>query len=244
MKTALITTIIVLVIIFIICLVVSIINQNSRKEHLNSILRRNDNFSASFTVENHESRYLFCVDDNRKKILYIIEEDSVEHLLNFENIISVEIIEDSNITFTKSSTRTIGGGIVGGLIGGREGAIIGGLSGDSKGEREVLEVKVRLLLRNYSVPSIYIECLRNEGLEHNSNDLIYKCAIEEARKISDKLSVIIDLVDREERAQQIESIGKQTSNTSIADELEKLHSLKDKGVISEDEYNKLKNNLL
>lgn len=184
-------------------------------------------------------------DDNRRKILYLIANNSDKILIDFENVISVEVIEDSSTTYSKSSTRTIGGGVVGGILGGGAGAIIGGLSGSNKGKKKVKEIKVKILLRNYTTPSIYIECLRNEGTEWKTDSNVYILASEEARNIYDKLSVIIDLMDREREIMLAESSKPNSkSDVSITDELEKLYSLKEKGIITEEEFIKLKNKLL
>ena len=214
-----------------------------RKKQLDSILNSTDDFTASLTVNNYDGRYLFSVDDQRKKILYI-DDEGIKHLLDFENIISVEVMEDSDITYSKSTTRTIGGGIIGGIIGGGAGAIVGGLSGSSKGKKKVTEIKIKILLRNYYTSTIYIDCLNIDG-SVEKDSLIYKLANEEAWKIADKLSVAIDAVDREEKSQQANSVEHSpSSKPSIADELEKLYSLKEKGIISDEEFTKLKEKLM
>lgn len=220
-------------------------NQKDRQRQLDSVLENTENFSASFTVKNNDSRYMFCIDDNKRKILCIIANDDTNHLFDFENVISAEIIEDCNTTYSKSSARTIGGGVIGGIIGGGAGAIIGGLSGNNKGKKKVKEIKVKILLRNYPSTTIYLECLRNEQTEWDTDGIVYKLANEEATKILDKLSVIIDLVDREEKSKQntLAEIPSSSTN-SIADELEKIYSLKEKGIISVEEYDKLKTKLL
>lgn len=237
--------IIVIGIAFIVAILISVANKNARQEQLDSTLKSTNNFSSSFTVNNSESRYLISIDDNRRKIIYLLAKENIKHIFNFEDVISVEILEDSNIAYSKSSARAIGGGLVGGIIGGGVGAIIGGLSGSSKSKKKIKEIQVKILLRNYSRNAIYIDCLKSSGVSWDSDSSIYKNAIKEARKIADKLSVIIDLIDRETKSVQISSVTKtSTPNTSIANELEKLHSLKEKGIISEEEYKTLKAKLL
>lgn len=237
--------IITIIFIIVIGVIVTISNLKKRQRQLDSVLKNTDNFSASFTVKDFESKYMFCIDDDKGKILYTNTDDNASHLFNFENVISVEIIEDSNTTYSKSATRTIGGSVIGGIIGGGAGAIIGGLSGSNKGKKKVKEIKVKILLRDYPTSSIYIECLKNEQIEHNCDSFTYKVAMEEAVKISDKLSVIIDMVDREEKARFADtSVNKPTASFSITDEIEKLYSLKERGIISEEEFVKLKKKLL
>lgn len=236
--------ILIIIILFtpIIYIVVSKSNQTDRQKQLDSVLENSEDFTASYIVKNSDSKHMFCIDDNKRKILYIIANNQIKHLFDFENLISVELIEDSNTTYSKSSVRTIGGGVIGGIIGGGTGAIIGGLSGSNNGVKKVKEILVKILLRNYSTTAIYIECLKNQGIEWDTDSKIYKEAIEEARNISDKLSVIIDLLDKEEKSMLAES--SKNKDISITDEIEKLYILKEKGIISYEEFEKYKEKLL
>ena len=61
---------------------------------------------------------------------------------------------------------------------------------------------------------------------------------ESTQSIVDHVSVIIDLVDKENGVQ------KRKSTSSIADELEKLYALKEKGILTEEEFQKQKDKLL
>ena len=236
--------IILAIVFFIIFLWVSISKQKKRQRGLERIIKETEDFTETFKVNNYESKYLFSIDDNRRKIIYLIA-DNVKHCFKFENVISVEILEDSTSVYSKSSLRTIGGGVVGGLIAGGVGAIVGGLSGSYNGKKKISEITVKILLRNYPTSAIYICCFRSTAGEVDANSLMCKLATEEARKIADKLSVVIDMIDREEKAKQQDLLECSLSTkASIADELEKLSSLKEKGIISEEEYVKLKNKLL
>ena len=132
---AVLITIIVLVIIIVAR--VSAMNQNERQEELDHTRRYTNGFLPTFTVHNFDSRYSFSIDEKNRKILYLIANSKERHLIDFENVISVEIIEDSNRTFSKSSLRTIGGGVVGGIVGGGAGAIIGGLSGTTHEKKNI-----------------------------------------------------------------------------------------------------------
>ena len=105
------------------------------------------------------------------------------------------------------------------------------------------------MLRNYPMPALYIDCLNTNamslGESLDADNTLCQNAMNEARQIADRLSVVIDLMDREAKLSSIESVeNKPLPNNSIADELEKLHALKDKGIISEDEFTKLKEKLL
>jgi hypothetical protein len=215
-----------------------------RQRGLESIIKKTDDFSETFKVSNYDSRYLFSIDENRRKIIYLVANDA-RYCFQFENVISVEILEDSTSVYSKSSLRTIGGGVVGGIIAGGAGAIVGGLSGSYNGKKKVSEITVKILLRNYSTPAIYIYCFQSTVGQVSADSLMCKLATEEARKIADKLSVVIDMIDREEKAKQQDLLECSLSTkASIADELEKLSSLKEKGIISQEEFERFKDKLL
>ena len=68
----------------------------------------------------------------------------------------------------------------------------------------------------------------------------YKQGLEHANKIVDLVSVIIDDVDKNEKKSMI----KNSSTNSIAEELSKLADLKDKGILTEEEFSIQKAKLL
>ena len=170
-------------------------------------------------------------------------DEACKRFIDFADIISVELLEDSNIAFSKSTVRTIGGGIVGGAIAGGAGAIIGGLSGDSKAEKRVSSVEIKILLRNQNSPSCVIKCYDGKGTSLKTTSFVYKEVIQEAKNIVDYISVIIDMMDREYQHQEMKSIST-TETKSVTEELEKLCALKEKGIISQEEFEKLKEKLL
>ena len=197
-----------------------------------------EEFRATTIISGIQTFYSFAIDQEKKKIMVITAEDRDselrKHIIDFSDIISVELLKDSNVSYSKSTMRTIGGGIVGGVIAGGAGAIVGGLSGGSKEERTISNISVKLLLRNLNLTSITMECLKNGSILDNSDSPFIK----EAQSIIDHVSVIIDLVDKENGVQ------KRKSTSSIADELEKLYALKEKGILTEEEFQMQKNKLL
>ena len=145
--------------------------------------------------------------------------------IKYEDVIKVEIIEDGNTISSRSTSRTIGGTIVGGAILGGAGAIVGGLSGNTKSSKKVSSIKIKVLLRSAVDNSYTFELLKStelnlsKTLEKQSYDSIMKTANE----IKNILEVIIDKVDSVSKSQSHNNIQ------SIADELEKLVMLKERG---------------
>ena len=103
-------------------------------------------FNATKRIKGVNDTYIFGVDENSKKIAFV--KKFHKEIVPFDQIISVEILEDNTILQQKSSLRTIGGAVVGGAIAGGAGAIVGGLSGDSKQNKKVSKVQIKIKLRD------------------------------------------------------------------------------------------------
>lgn len=165
----------------------------------------------------------FLIFDNNNKKIYIISIKELSHnTLNYNNLISIEIIENGQIIFKKSIMRAISGAITGNIIAGGAGAVVGGLSGNTTTHKKIEDIIIKLLVRDTNNPSIE---LRLEGIFR----------IEQANKIKDTINVIIDKIDKE--------FSKETS-ISIADELIKLNDLKKQGILTEEEFIQQKNKML
>lgn len=212
-------------------------NIGKRKDNIRSIVASMQDFDPSITIDNSEGFFSFMIDETRKKILLVFSKNSETYLINFDNVISVELMEDTNVMFSKSTMRTIGGGLAGGLLAGGAGMVLGGLSGKNKGVKTVSKICVKLLIRNYSVPSFYLYCYNGTPIKTDSVERNF--AIKEAMSIIDHVSVIIDQVDQSMK--QIETLPQ---SKSVAEELEKLAVLKEKGILTEEEFADQKKKLL
>ena len=200
-------------------------------------------FSPSMKILGIKNLFTFATDNEHHKILYMA--GTTSQIYNYEDIISVEFIENNHIISKKSTGRTIGGAIVGTVVAGGVGAIVGGLSGSSKQQNLHSSVLVKILLRNNTVPSIELTCfdaksMTPDGKPVKDDDLYYRQGLNQARRITDTLTVIIDAVDRATEAQQ----QNMSNGGSVAEEIAKLAVLKEKGILSEEEFMKQKSKLL
>lgn len=165
----------------------------------------------------------FLIFDNKNQNLYIINTIKASYNeLKYNNIISIEIIEDGQLIFKKSIMRTIGGAITGGVIAGGAGAVVGGLSGDNTAHKEIKSIIIKLLIRDINTPSVELKL-----------DNAFKT--KQANQIKDSINVIIDKIDRESSSD---------ISQSIADELIKLNTLKEQGILTEEEFIQQKNKIL
>ena len=207
-------------------------------------------FNATKRIKGVNDTYIFGVDENRKKIAFV--KKFHKEIVPFDQIISVEILEDNTILQQKSSLRTIGGAVVGGAIAGGAGAIVGGLSGDSKQNKKVSKVQIKIKLRDINHPSFTINCFDSKTMTVGGKPIkpsgieghLYKQGLKDAQRIADTISAIIDITDKNTKSitqtppQSAKVIG------SVADELSKLADLKSKGILTDEEFAAQKKALL
>lgn len=225
--------------------------KKARGELLNNKFAEIENFTASKQINSFDGFYIFAIDESNEKIAYVTELDKT--IIEFANIIGVELIEDGNTVSKKSTSRTIGGALVGGALTGGVGAIIGGLSGSSTQKNKVSSLSVKIHLRSLDKPSLLIKCFdsRTMTTEHkasietdgNIESWKYKFGKQNADEIKDLISVIIDRIDSKTVPVQETTITTKPTN-SLADELLKLNELKEKGILTEEEFNNQKNKIL
>ena len=220
---------------------------SQRKDALDTKMKKLPNQQTLKKIIGQKSRYAFVLDNVGRKI-YCIEPTQTKEV-PFKQIISVEILEDNTLLSSKSTTRTVGGALLGGALAGGAGMVVGGLSGDSKQKKKVSKVIVKIKIRDYSIPSLSIPCFDAHELtgydEIKPTDSLsghfYKEELQNAQKIADYISVIIDEVDRQ---QSTTNQPVQSNNKSVAEELAKLADLKAKGILTEGEFSAQKAKLL
>lgn len=231
--------------------------ENARNDTFNKMIKSVPEFNPDTKIVGVKSMYAFCVDNAHQKILYLKPAGKI--IIPFSSIISVELTEDSTTLFTKSLTSTIGGSLIGGVLAGDAGGVIGGLSGARKQDKSVSKVQVRLHVRDLSKPVINITCFDSSTMTTEKKSSIkvssqegykYREGLSDARRICDLVAVIIDKINNKQNKANANTILSEgtdsgiTSRGSKIDELEKLISLKEKGAITEDEFQKMKNSIL
>ena len=183
--------------------------------------------------------YMFLM-DSFFKVLVIIGRDKMHKSLNYSDIIEVSYIENGDQLFSKSTGRTVGGAIVGGVLMGGAGAVVGGLSGDSKQNKVVKNMDIKILLRNTDETSCILHFMDSSNplkTKEATDKSHYEEFLNNANKAKDLLSVIID--DVKQTATQSAPVISQPAapqSISVADELMKLAKLKADGILTEEEF--------
>lgn len=164
--------------------------------------------------------------------------------ITYRDVLTSEIFVDGE-TITKTARGSqLGGALIGGLALGGVGAIIGGLSGKTKSSEKVKRVDLRITVNDTKSP---LHDLNFMDIEGKKDGIVYKSAMEQARHWHGLIAVLIKTADNEdERQERIEpsSNVESSTQTSLADELSKLSDLRDKGVLSDEEFSTQKQRLL
>lgn len=183
--------------------------------------------------------YMFLM-DSFFKVLVIIGRDKMHKSLNYSDIIEVSYIENGDQLFSKSTGRTVGGAIVGGVLMGGAGAVVGGLSGDSKQNKVVKNMDIKILLRNTDETSCILHFMDSSNplkTKEATDKSHYEEFLNNANKAKDLLSIIID--DVKQTAAQAAPVISQPAapqSISVADELMKLAKLKADGILTDEEF--------
>ncbi len=172
---------------------------------------------------------LIRFDDNLKE--FVAGSGDVADLFKYENIVDYEMLQNG----TTVSKGSMSGAIVGGLLFGTAGAIVGA-SGSTRVDVDVCtNLAIKVTLRDTYKKICYIIFI-NGNISTNSS--IYKTAYTLAQNCMSYFKVACDMVQE----------NKEKYNThyqkSNADELRKFKELLDDGIISEDEFQSKKQQLL
>lgn len=116
------------------------------------------------------------------------------------------------------------------------GAIVGGSTGKKKAKNICTELRIKITMSNPDYPVEYIDFI--SGTEFKKDGLLYKAAVSQAHECLSLLQIMLD--------ENKKDIQYSTDNTQIsaADEIMKFKRLLDDGIISQEEFEAKKKQLL
>lgn len=159
---------------------------------------------------------------------FVIGSKSKGSLYKYENIVDYELLENGE-TITKGG---LGRAVVGGALFGGVGAVVGGVTGNRKTKDICDSMKIKITLKDSIRPVEYINLISSST---KKNGIVYKTCYNIAQEILSYFKIICD----QQQRSQIE-----TQQTSAADEIIKFKDLLDAGVITQEEYEAKKKQLL
>lgn len=172
-------------------------------------------------------------------LIVVTSKEVSVRVVSFRDIISAEIFEDGSSVTRTERTSQLAGSLVGGLALGGVGAIIGGLSGNTITTKKCKRIDLRLVVNDTKIP---IHDLTILNIEVDRDGSIYDSNMKIARHWNALIAVMIKRADQEDKKSSASRPAENPS--SIADELKKLAELRDSGVLSNEEFQNQKANLL
>ncbi len=208
----------------------------SAEEIKSLIARKEDSLQElhSLTITKDFGAYIKFDENNRKWFVPDGTFGGVKNpiIYSFDDIIAFELLEDGN-SITKGGT---GRAIAGGLLFGGVGAITGGITGKRKTKSTCTRLQIKITVNNMNTPAVYINLIAGET---KTDGFVYKTAYNTAQNILAVLQVIC-----ENNKSAHETTPESTTTPSSADEIMKYKTLLDQGIISQEEFDAKKRQLL
>ena len=205
------------------------------REHIAYREENQKTFDTFVVSRQQKAGQMFLRVDDSKKLWYCDVKKPVNPpLLAFSEIVDYELSEDGD-TVTKGG---LGRAAAGGLLFGGVGAIVGGVTGGKKSKTVIKSMKLRISLSNKYTNQIVLEFIP-VGADCKSGSMVYNAYKQEANSV---ISILDSMCRQAEQDANIQPMA--TPATSNADEILKFKQLLDAGVITEEEFNAKKKQLL
>lgn len=219
----------------------------------NAISKTNIENVKNFTPTNKVSNHFWI--DNKNKLIAIprnmsgnmfsirYEVDSQCPVFHVNDLVDYELVEN-NTSITKGGV-SIGRALVGGALFGGVGAIVGGVTGKKKQTSNCTSLYIKISTSDINISLVKIDLLAGLSIPKNGlppNNMLYKNAIKEAESIIAMLDTLSSSVQKEDKSE--ESSSTEVKETSAADEIRKYKGLLDDGIITQEEFDAKKKQLL
>lgn len=150
-------------------------------------------------------------------------------IFEYSQIVDFELLEDGE-SITKGG---LGRAVAGGVLFGGVGAVVGAATGGKKTKSICNSMRIKITLRNAYAPVAYVDFIKSATKQDSH---AYQQARKNAQEALSALQIAVD------KCQAVPAT--QNAPASAADEILKFKQLMDTGVISQDEFDAKKKQLL
>ena len=172
--------------------------------------------------------------DETNKLLFM-----AKNIIPYKDVITYELLEDEN-TVTKGG---LGTAVAGGLAFGAAGAVVGSVVG-KKTQNICSSMQLRVTLRNSFTDSVNIKFIIEDT---KKSSYLYKHSQEKAQECISLLEIVLDYNRNNAPVDTVKAIESESMNAqalSAADEILKFKQLLDAGILTQDEFDAKKKQLL
>ena len=195
-----------------------------------------DGFSCDYVLTDFWRKTALGIDETRG-VLAISDKNGVQRI-RAEEITDCEVIQDGNqIAYTNRGSQVVGMAVGGALLGGI-GAVIGGLSGSKRNQQYIKTIKLQISTTNMERPNRELVLLDYSHSKKGASPdgVIIKTILENAQTWHGRIT---NLMKRSEK----HSNDAQAASSSL-EKIERLASLRERGALTDDEYEREKQKLL
>ena len=153
-------------------------------------------------------------------------------LFDYDQLVDFELLEDG----TSVASGGVGRAIAGGILFGGVGAVVGSVTG--KRTEKCQELKVKMTVKDYKDPVFYIDLISFPA-EVKKDSSEYATLMKQAQAVVSKLQLIA-----ESESNNAPSSNGTQSKTDVTEELRKFKGLLDNGIITQEEFDAKKKELL
>ena len=212
------------------------LQQKSNKKYIYETLEKKK--AAGFILTEHvadvSDDWDILIDDHKKEFVVILSKSRTILEYTFDSLVDYEIYEDGRSIIKSTAENTA---FADTLLYGKAGA-----AAAATAPKEVHEycsdVHITLVINDMKRPQIIIPLISMETLK---TSVEYRFAIETAKKITAMCAVIkANQTSKETKEEKAEK----TDSADQYEEISKIFELKEKGIITEDEFNMKKKQLL
>lgn len=204
------------------------IRENKRYWYDHKELLREYSPTRSFLFEQKGfQKKEYTLDENLRK--WCIDINGSDVLIGFDELISFELV----VNDTVQQTGGLGTAVAGGLLFGAPGAIAGGIVG-KKAEKKITHMSIRVVLDHPYFNEVYYPFISGGAVDAGSAFMTF------IRRHASTVMSYLEYINSKKNT----DILKSENTISIVDEIRKYKNLLDEGIITQDEFDRKKSQLL
>lgn len=230
----------VLIIVYIIAILVTAPERNRQRlskekevvETLEYALNKHGIYNSLMHTQPDNNIYI--IDKENKELTHLNHNNYFPTYYRLKDIIEVSLVIDGETITSTTRGSQFSGALVGGLLAGGAGAVIGGLSGKTSSKESISKISLKILMSNNekTIKTITFLDVKKPILKNSS---IFKSAFDKANEWEGQLKVILH-EGKKSKNENVVSNNDNKINSSIADEIKKLHTLVEDGILTNEEF--------